>query len=93
MKPVSINIANQYYQIVGTAAVKLHESVDNSAWLYRVAFNSASYFKSVGEPMIRQVLQYCVREEYFNLEAVARECDDEYKELLIRSGWVHSQYL
>lgn len=66
--------------------MKLHQAVDNSAYLYRVAFSSCDYFKSAGETLIRQVLQYCVREQYYNLEAVARECDDEFKELLIRSG-------
>lgn len=73
--------------IIGTGAVKLHQSLDNSAWLYRVAFSSAEYFKSAGEPLLQSILQHCVAEEYYNLETVARECDDEYKELLTRAGF------
>lgn len=82
----SFNYILPSFQIIGTGAVKLHESIDNSAWLYRVAFSTAEYFQSAGEPLIRQVLQYCSRQEYYNLEAVARECDDEFKELLVQSG-------
>lgn len=54
--------------------------------MYRVAFSTSGYFKSTGEPLVRQVLKYCVEQEYYNLEAVARECDEEFKELLIRAG-------
>lgn len=79
--------------IIGTGAVKLHHSIENSALLYRVAFSNDGYFQSAGEPLLRQILQFCVRQEYHNLEAVARECDDEFKELLIRSGYVNFVFL
>lgn len=51
-----------------------------------MAFHSTDYFKTAGEPLLARVMQFCVKNQYYYLETVARECDDEYKDLLIRSG-------
>lgn len=60
--------------------------MDNSSWIYRVAFTSTDFFKSAGEATLNRALKYCTEQGHYTAEAVASECDEDFRELLTRMG-------
>lgn len=73
-------------QIVGTVAIKNHNSLHESAWLYRLAVDPEYPFNRMARPLIEAVMNHAFLHQMYTLETVSMECHEELRDLLLKIG-------
>lgn len=80
-----------FFQIIGTIGLKSHLTLDNSAWIFRLAIHPNYPFCKIGEPLVVELLTYCHEQNFYSVEVVTSECREEPRELYTEMGFVIKQ--
>jgi N-acetylglutamate synthase-like GNAT family acetyltransferase len=73
-------------KIIGTVAIKNHNSLHESAWLYRLAIDPEYPFNRIAKPLIEAALTHANEHHMRTCETVSMECHEELRELLLKIG-------
>lgn len=74
-------------EIAGTISVRLHQSLDNSGWIYRTAIHPDYNFPVLAEMLLVEAVQHCRKERYCSVETTTIECDEDAREMFLRKGF------
>lgn len=78
-------------RIIGTISIRNHNSLHESAWLYRLAVDPEYPFNRVGKPLVESALKHAFDHHMFTCETVSAECHEDYRELLLKVGFMIKQ--
>lgn len=78
--------------VIGTISSKLHNSLDNSIWIYRFAINPKYALDKIGFHLVQEVLRSSFENNFFSVETNTTECQCEFRELLLRTGYEQCAY-
>lgn len=73
-------------RIVGTVSIKNHNSLPESAWIYRLAVDPEYPFNRLGKPLIEAAMKHAYDHRMYTVETVSMECHEEFRELLLKIG-------
>jgi N-acetylglutamate synthase-like GNAT family acetyltransferase len=73
-------------KIIGTVAIKNHNSLHESAWLYRLAIDPQYPFNRIAKPLVEAALKHAHEHHMCTCETVSMECHEELRELLLKIG-------
>lgn len=73
-------------RIVGTVSIKNHQSLHESAWIYRLAVDPDYPFERVAKPLIKAAMRHAYDHQMYTCETVSMECHEDLRELLLRIG-------
>ena len=73
-------------KIVGTVSVKNHQSLHESAWIYRLAVDPDYPFERIAKPLIKAALRHAYDHHMYTCETCSMECHEDLRELLLRIG-------
>lgn len=75
-------------QIAGTISFKPHNSLDNSAWLYRLAVDPEYNFLKISELLTEDMLKWCKEKRFYAAETSTWECHQDAREMYFKAGFV-----
>lgn len=78
-------------KIIGTVSIRNHSSLHESAWIHRLAINPEYPFNRVGRPLIEAAMKHAFEHNMFTCETVSSECHEDYRELLLKVGFLIKQ--
>lgn len=73
-------------KIIGTVSIKNHNSLHESAWIYRLAIDPEYPFNRIGKPLIEAAMKHAFDHHLFTCETVSMECHEDFRELLLKIG-------
>lgn len=78
-------------KIVGTVSIRNHSSMHESAWLHRLAIDPEYPFNRIGKPLIEMAMKHAFEHNMYTAETVSSECHEDYRELLLKIGFLIKQ--
>lgn len=73
-------------KVVGTIAIKNHNSLHDSAWLYRLAVDPKYPFNRVAKSLVEAAMRHAFDHHMFTCETVSMECHEDFREVLLKIG-------
>lgn len=73
-------------KIVGTISIKNHNSLHDSAWIYRLAIDPEYPFNRMAKPLIEATMEHAFKHHMYTCETVSMECHEDLRELLLKIG-------
>lgn len=61
----------------------------HSAWLFRLAVDSAYRNKGIGKKLVKTVQNYCKKNGYLDIQLAVSECQENSRQLFANCGLVH----
>jgi N-acetylglutamate synthase-like GNAT family acetyltransferase len=78
-------------KIVGTVSIRNHNSLHESAWLYRLAVDPEYPYTRVGKILVESALKHAFDQKLYTCETVSAECHEDFRELLLKVGFMIKQ--
>jgi N-acetylglutamate synthase-like GNAT family acetyltransferase len=78
-------------RIIGTVSIRNHNSLHESAWIHRLAIEPEYPLTRIGKPLIEAALKHAYEHNMFTCETVSSECHEDYRELLLKMGFMIKQ--
>lgn len=78
-------------KIVGTVSIRNHNSLHESAWLHKLCIDPEYPFNRIGKLLIENAMKHAFEHNMFTCETVSSECHEDYRELLLKIGFLIKQ--
>lgn len=88
---INQDIKKMKRKIIGTVSIRNHNSLHESAWLYRLAVDPQYPYSRIAKPLIESALKHAFTHHMFTCETVSAECHEDYRELLLKVGFMIKQ--
>lgn len=73
-------------KIIGTVAIKNHNSLHDSAWIYRLAVDPNYPFNRVAKSLVEAAMRHAFDHRMYTCETVSMECHEDLREVLLKIG-------
>ncbi|KAG5667786.1 hypothetical protein PVAND_015756 [Polypedilum vanderplanki] len=74
-------------QIIGTISTRNHQSLHESAWIYRLAVDPSYSFVQTAKPLIIAAMQHAFENGMLSCETTCAECHEDPRELFLKIGF------
>jgi RimJ/RimL family protein N-acetyltransferase len=88
---INQDIKKMKRKIIGTVSIRNHNSLHESAWLYRLAVDPEYPYNRIAKPLIEAALKHAFEHHLYTCETVSAECHEDYRELLLKIGFMIKQ--
>ncbi|CRK95303.1 CLUMA_CG008684, isoform A [Clunio marinus] len=78
-------------KIVGTVSIKNHNSLHDSAWLYRLAIDPDYPFNIIAKSLVEAAMKHAHQHHLYTCETVSEECHEDFREVLLKIGFLIRQ--